>query len=326
MGWIGVDLFFVLSGFLITRILLNSYQNKDYFRNFYTRRILRIFPLYYSMLALVYTAWRVVPAFYLEPPTPLSEIAPWIHMQNWLPGDGHIPILGVFWTLAIEEQFYFVWPMLILYAARNGVVEKLCLSLFAFTVLLRFLCVYMEIGEPFYMTFTRLDGLVLGAFVAARSAKLGFESMRIPALKLTFVASMTILIIRVEKGRFYPGSDLVMLYGLPAIAVLFSSLIVIAVTGPQSGLLRKFLRARWLCFFGTISYGMYVFHIPVLIFLVQNHLVPKDNFWQAQLIHLTQGISISAFLAWLSFRYFEKPIMRLRPAASGSHRPVLEHT
>src|SRR5687767_9791368 len=105
MGWIGVDLFFVLSGFLITRILLNSYQHHDYFRNFYARRVQRIFPLYYSVLALVFVGWHLMPAFYFEPPTALAAITPWIHMQNWLTSDGHIPALGVFWTLAIEEQF-----------------------------------------------------------------------------------------------------------------------------------------------------------------------------------------------------------------------------
>ena len=118
-GWIGVDLFFVLSGFLITDILLSSQGGRNFFRNFYARRFLRIFPLYYITLI----------AFFLLAPYVFSQqnadvvtyyntnqLWFWSHLQNWLfvnKGMSSSPMLSHFWSLAVEEQFYLFWPLII---------------------------------------------------------------------------------------------------------------------------------------------------------------------------------------------------------------------
>jgi peptidoglycan/LPS O-acetylase OafA/YrhL len=313
MGWIGVDLFFVLSGFLITRILLDTHKDKDYFRNFYARRMLRIFPLYYSVLALVHICSRLTPTTSIESTSSLAEMSYWIHLQNWLPAPEHTQILGGFWSLAIEEQFYFVWPLLIMFAAKYGQVEKLCLALWIFTVGFRFWWISQGYEDAYYITFTRLDGLVLGAFVAARVNKYGFQRLRTPALAFGILAVAVIALVRIVNGRFYGIQPMVLQYGLAALAVLFSSFVVIAVTGREEGVLRRLLRHKWLRFFGTISFGLYVYHVGVVIFLRYINIVPNTHFWQAQIMFFTIVITLSSLLAWLSFRYFEKPVMQIRP-------------
>src|SRR5262245_16358318 len=118
-GWLGVDLFFVLSGFLITEILLKTRTTTNYFKNFYTRRVLRIFPLYYLCLILVIVIFPLIKnfpydlSFYRE-----NQVWFWFYLQNWMLifkqwNDSAI-LLNHFWSLAVEEQFYIVWPLLVL--------------------------------------------------------------------------------------------------------------------------------------------------------------------------------------------------------------------
>jgi peptidoglycan/LPS O-acetylase OafA/YrhL len=142
-GGFGVYLFFVLSGFLITRILLSEKNKPAYFRNFYARRTLRIFPLYYGVLALQF--WVLLPIF----PTP--RILADAHYQGWLWAYGYNILtavkghfvfssdwmwLGHFWSLAVEEQFYVVWPFIVLALGRETLL-KLCIGIVALTPILR---------------------------------------------------------------------------------------------------------------------------------------------------------------------------------------------
>src|SRR5208282_2425862 len=112
LGWSGVDLFFVLSGFLITGILLDTRQCPNYFRSFYARRVLRIFPLYYGFLtfALLVFPYIVSPDFM---PAPSHRWLYVCYVANWLP-HAQWHVLSHFWSLCVEEQFYFIWPLLIL--------------------------------------------------------------------------------------------------------------------------------------------------------------------------------------------------------------------
>ena len=121
-GWLGVDLFFVLSGFLITNILLRTLYQPDFLRNFYVRRILRIFPLYYFALILILVVLPFFQSLHLD----LSYYQEnqawfWIYLQNWLfvfkPLHGSKLLLH-FWSLAVEEQFYLIWPIIILLVRR----------------------------------------------------------------------------------------------------------------------------------------------------------------------------------------------------------------
>lgn len=173
IGWIGVDLFFVLSGFLITTILLKTRYKERYFKNFFLRRILRIFPVYF--LALI--------TFYLLAPIVFSQKQPgsvyayyhdnqiwfWTFTQNWLFIKGQPPaaFLQHFWSVAIEEQFYLVWPFII-YSIRNLFLLKYVLAaLFFFALIARFILWFHPVGNEafFYNTFARMDSLAAGALL-----------------------------------------------------------------------------------------------------------------------------------------------------------------
>ncbi|MEM8865655.1 MAG: acyltransferase, partial [Planctomycetota bacterium] len=191
MLWIGVDLFFVLSGFLITRILISTHDSPQYFRSFYVRRTVRIFPLYYGVLFALFVG---LPAMAWIVGGPIAELTAsgayrqlaehqvwlWTYLQNFFqargptgqPGAG-LPGLGHFWSLAIEEQFYLVWPAMIWLVARGENLTRriamLCCVIVTATLAIRSGLVISG-AEPwaiFHWTFTRCDALAWGALAAA---------------------------------------------------------------------------------------------------------------------------------------------------------------
>jgi peptidoglycan/LPS O-acetylase OafA/YrhL len=114
-GWSGVGLFFVLSGFLITRILLRTRRAEGYFRSFYVRRALRIFPLYSGVLAFCTLLFVLFPVLRPMFPGDRDRIFHWLYLGNWTPllaGEDQRR-MGTFWSLAIEEQFYWIWPFIV---------------------------------------------------------------------------------------------------------------------------------------------------------------------------------------------------------------------
>ena len=169
-GWAGVDLFFVLSGFLITGILLDTKGAPRFFRTFYARRFLRIFPLYYGFLAI---AFWVAPL--LDPSLGVVPLSAqgwyWAYLSNVqlaLAGAWQKPVwIGHFWSLAIEEQFYLVWPFLV-YATSAKNLVRVCIALIVAALLTRVALVATGHGFATYvLTPCRTDALATGALIAA---------------------------------------------------------------------------------------------------------------------------------------------------------------
>ena len=168
-GWMGVDLFFVLSGFLITGILLDTKQSESYFKNFYVRRCLRIWPLYYSALFFMFV---LVP--FLRPSEASTVFAarssPWwaypLFLQNFLvpTPTAATGLLGVTWSLAVEEQFYLVWPWVIRFCSSTQ-VRRLAMVVICVSPALRF---YLSLHhvDIYSNPFCRLDALMAGALLA----------------------------------------------------------------------------------------------------------------------------------------------------------------
>src|SRR6266849_4754306 len=141
MGWAGVDLFFVLSGFLITGILLDSKGKPDYFRRFYLRRVFRILPIYYAYLIVFF---HVVPVIAHATGRLATfeygrgdEVWYWIYLSNWRHAVNQNPHLRHFWSLSIEEQFYIVWP-LVVYLMPARILKYVCVAIAISSTLLRF--------------------------------------------------------------------------------------------------------------------------------------------------------------------------------------------
>jgi len=180
-GWMGVDLFFVLSGFLITGILLDLKSSENYFRNFYARRSLRIWPLYYSMLILMFV---ILP---LVRPQDAHEVfqrsTPWwsypFFLQNFLVAAPSLAAgpLGVSWSLAVEELFYLVWPFVVRFVSRESLQWIAWAVLLASPMLrLQFIARHWIIySNPF----CRLDGMMAGALLAILVRKSGFAPGRL---------------------------------------------------------------------------------------------------------------------------------------------------
>ena len=183
IGWVGVDLFFVLSGFLITGILVDAKQSRHYFRNFYVRRMLRIFPLYYGVLIILFFVLPIGlrPAmrhlhFSSGADNPIGryftvqrhQIWLWIYLQNifnrWLHVDW--AFCNHFWSLAVEEHSYLVWPVLIWLCDRRGAIRA-CISLVLLALALRFLILSQRsYFDPYTFTPCRIDSLAIGGLTA----------------------------------------------------------------------------------------------------------------------------------------------------------------
>lgn len=313
MGWIGVDLFFVLSGFLITGILLRTKDDKHYFRQFYVRRALRVLPLYYLSIILIPVA------FYLCDASTSIEFASlpyWVHLQNWLPMLD-IPLerrLGHFWSLGVEEQYYLIWPALILFAARWNYVHRMCLALLGATFAIRaVLAISGSYVAAYSATISRLDGLVVGGLLAYLLYRDGTLATRRRAAGWTLSLCGGFILLVAILGRGFNGLEpMVVLLGLLPVALCLGSVLVLALTARPDGGLRLFLKNGALRFVGKISFGVYVFHWPLVVLLLGIWPKGGTGFWLDQISFLGVVLSGSLAVAWFSYRFFEKPILDLK--------------
>jgi peptidoglycan/LPS O-acetylase OafA/YrhL len=317
--WIGVDVFFVLSGFLITGILMDTKNGRHYFRSFYVRRILRIFPLYFVALA---AAFVILPAFHVLPATPFSEQAWfWSYLVNWRAAFGHgIPGIDHFWSLAIEEQFYLVWPFLI-YFIPNRRIPLLVIITAGGSIVFRVLMVFL--GEPiryaYFMTPARLDDLAFGALAAYVVRESGLCKRFAPWITRTAVVSACIFATAAIVGKgFEPNKVPAIVFGTIPIAVLTSLLIIFCVANPAKSLgTRRFLGTPLLAWMGRYSYGIYVFHLAVIAWAqaASDHI----NWGGGMGAHVLRtavvaaaAIGSSCLLAFLSYHVIERHFLHLK--------------
>jgi peptidoglycan/LPS O-acetylase OafA/YrhL len=275
-GWVGVDLFFVLSGFLITGILLRTKESPRYFRTFYARRALRIFPLYYGV---VIVAVLILPHFLRRSPGIDALLARqwmlWTYTTNFDAmrfGSDWLDLLH-FWSLAIEEQFYLVWPAIV-YFAPAATLRKLCWTLVVMAPICRLLVLLGgDPRAPYLLTPCRADALAIGALVAVgwtdprrRAAMVKLARRALPPL-LTLLALLVVqgavgavpLPTRLTRSAF--ASKVVVLSLVDAAA---AGAVILAVAEDGWNWLRRLFETRPLRWIGRYSYGLYVFQIPLL--------------------------------------------------------------
>lgn len=256
----GVDLFFVLSGFLITGILLRAAQHDWHeVRVFYVRRSLRIFPLYYVTLVVIWigllrdhVSWDV-----------------WVYLQNVtmtfrsaMRGPMH------FWSLAVEEQFYLVWPFLVLWLPRRF-IGKVLAAMFVIAIVSRIVLLHYGYGI-FYLTPSRIDSLSAGAFLAVILYRGQLERLRSLALWL-FGGSIVVLVAEQLLGSRHLADYPIALTKYTAFAIFYASGIALLLLREMPRL-NHVLSSRPLRFIGRISYGLYVFH-PFVFLWVERHLM-----------------------------------------------------
>jgi peptidoglycan/LPS O-acetylase OafA/YrhL len=300
-GWMGVDLFFVLSGLLITGILLDTKPSEGYFRNFYARRCLRIWPLYYSVLLFMFV---LVPILLPTEAHTVFEArsSPWwaypLFLQNFL-----VPIpsmatgaLGVTWSLAVEEQFYLVWPLVVRFCSKAQ-LRKIAVAVICFSPVLRFYLSRHQVNI-YSNTFCRLDGLMAGALLALaiRSGSFLPSKFVTGAWITLLVAAPLALTIETFHARW-------MVFSLTALASV--SFVYLALFSTQRWL-QSVLTNRILVYTGTISYGIYLLQKIPLDAAKTFHL----DRYPLLALPLTAAVTYAA--AAISWNLLEKPILKLK--------------
>ncbi len=339
-GWVGVDFFFVLSGYLITGILLDSRGGPRFFGNFYARRVLRIFPLYYAVVLVTFLVLpRLVGAAQAARFGRISGEEPyyWLYLQNFVMARAGVPrhpILDVTWSLAIEEQFYLLWPTVV-YLCSPRAVARVSVALVAIALASRVVCAWVLHLPPYsiyVLTPCHMDTLAAGAFLAVRAREPGGLAALAPAARrigpAAGLAALALLVGERLAGLsdFYqPGWGPIsgVVFGT-LLTPAFGSLLVLAVTAPPEGRLHRFFAARGLRFFGVYAYGLYLFHGPIQVVLADRvfgpaHRSPWRSFpriWGTelfgQLLFYPLMLAVIVPVAWLSYHLYEKRFLRLK--------------
>jgi peptidoglycan/LPS O-acetylase OafA/YrhL len=332
MGWMGVDLFFVLSGFLITGILIDQRGRQGYFRTFYARRLLRIVPVYVAFLA--FSLW-------VAPLVGASTEAAAVQLRHWqlwywtylvnilllLHPSAHTAYAPThLWSLAIEEQFYVLWPLAVWWLSPKA-LPRVALACFVGAELCRiWFVMHGARGEVNYLLLpTRMDTLAAGAFLACavrdpallRRVRLG----RAPAA----LGAVLLLVVTVYlEGTVNPYGPLGQLFALLAVAVL-SGLLVLASTTARTVFAWAPLR-----FLGRYSYGMYLWHVMVLSSILAHTrwLAPRlvgGSYFLSDLASVAILLAATVAVALVSWHLIEQPFLWLKrrfPYAAVRKRPV----
>jgi peptidoglycan/LPS O-acetylase OafA/YrhL len=326
-GWVGVQLFFALSGFLITRILLESKGADGYVRRFYMRRILRIFPLYYAALAIVFfVAPHVRGLEALAERYPRSALWYWSYLANWaLPFGSLAPSLGHFWSLAVEEQFYIVWPAVVL-VLRERSLAALCISMVLAALVVR--VALFRIYEPitassaaYNFTIARCDALAMGALVAvlARHPRAMAIALRW-TYRVAVASALAIAAILVMQRGFHPLEFPIVTVGQTVLAMLSGALVLLCLSPSASAATVRWQRAMsvsWLRSVGKYSYAMYVVHLPLSRVLrprVEGALASGGSMMRLgeHVAYAFVIIVLSYALALVSWHLIEQPFLNLR--------------
>ncbi len=333
-GWAGVDLFFVLSGFLITGILFDTRDDVHRIRNFYVRRTLRIFPLYYAVMLLVLPfayqglswSWLTWPAYLgnyarmFGPYTSgsaLQRLADFQLVVDITIHRAHPTVLdlGHFWSLCIEEQFYLLWPWIVFRIRERRTLLLICalsvpICLVARLVAQQMLPTWMLTNEVLYTaTPFRMDALLLGGFLAlwirGPRRDLLLRGVRI-IWPIILIPIATAAMSRHIWGDSHPAWTFT--WGL--LVIDLASAVIIACAIQPGSIVYRLLNQRPLRWLGRMSYGAYVLHdIPRDLYIgVAHHLLPAHIEGAAALIALLS----TCLLAWLSYRFFESHFLNLK--------------
>jgi peptidoglycan/LPS O-acetylase OafA/YrhL len=290
-GWVGVDLFFVLSGFLITGILRDTRADPKHVRNFYARRALRILPLYYLLLTIVLV---VLPMIKEMPAEVMADRwMYWLHLGNFALADGwQLFLLDITWSLSLEEQFYLIWPALI-YRLSNRKVLAVCLTLILVMPLVR-IVLWESLGWSWLHMVFRADSFAVGGLLAIAMR----EGINVKPWRYAGLMWIPILALVFTKN-FARDSMLVNTVGYSMTALACGGLILIALHS-------RVFAAAPARYVGKVSYGMYIYH-PLC--LVAASLVLGESRGWMQFVGV---IVLTLLVATASFYLYERPILWLK--------------
>ncbi|SEF66706.1 Peptidoglycan/LPS O-acetylase OafA/YrhL, contains acyltransferase and SGNH-hydrolase domains [Bryocella elongata] len=331
--WTGVDLFFVLSGFLITGILWDSVDSPTYYRDFYTRRALRIFPLYYGFFLCVAVLTPLVhlrydPMLWTNLLYLLNFTVAFAPQHNpSIVMIGHVirtiqPTvgLGVLWSLCVEEHFYLLWPFVVRYArGRRRLLISICLMGIVCVMSLR-MALYLH--DPvryrtssflYRASFTRFDTLLIGASLALllREYRMALRQFRAIALGCIAFGMVTLATGLLTFGRTLPWdlfNPVFSTYGYTSVGIVAAGIVMLAID--ENSALSRLLRNRYLKRIGVVSYGIYFLHALPMQFV--DAICWKLAHWHAAVVVVPCTFLLTYFAAQWSYAHIESPFLRLK--------------
>ena len=329
-GWSGVDLFFVLSGLLITGVLLDAKaasvgDRRAYFGSFFARRALRVFPLYYAVVAFSLLVLPHVPNAKAAAFGSIrgDEVWYWTLLSNWSIGLRHAfrhGILDVTWSLAIEEQFYLAWPVVVLLAGRRT-LAWVCGGLVAVSLATRTVLVLHGASNITVLALTpcRMDGLAAGSMLALLARRPG----GLPGARRTLAwvggtVGVALAAFVVVRGPDWTFSTVGQTVGFTAVAVTYAAGVGIAAAAPPAS---RFGRAfDWppLRHLGRLSYGIYLFHSPLRgvirdrVYGPAQFLTLGGSQLPGQLLFYALSMPLAVAAAWVSWHTYEGQFLRLK--------------
>lgn len=325
LGSSGVTLFFILSGFLITGILIDTKDSASKFKSFYIRRCLRIIPPYYLGILLIFILINCFSLSGGDYQMSWVFIYHLLFISNWVPFFDPDNIAASYadlawfmhlWSLAVEQQFYLVWPAVFLAFYKDksprNMIFLIC-GLIVFSTVLRVVVTYSWYWQPAYIgTLTRMDALFAGAILAV---VMGHSPAALETIKKCGQALLPLLCVilgavflATAGGGKSMNVNTVLI--VPLTAVIYFFLVNAMIVPAKENLIRKLLKHKWIQHCGEISYGLYIFSLSAQIAL-GNMLIElgSKNFWINHIVILLPGFVITYMAAYLSYRFMEKPIM-----------------
>ncbi len=327
-SFVGMDMFFVLSGFLITGLLLDSREDRRYFGAFYGRRFLRIFPVYYGFLAL----WLVVLPRLLPDLHRLFDRAVSMQVYYWtytlnlrvfvLKDAGFGNSMNHFWSLMVEEQFYLLWPLVVRYSPLPR-LRQIAVALMILSPLLRVTIWHLVPATPlaaYKFTFSHCEGLALGALLAIQARAPGGLRRWIPRSRWAAGICLAVIVaIYAATGRFDPPHFWSQSVGTVASTLLGGAIVLATLTARPAALGSRILAHPVLTTLGRFSYAFYVVHWPLCLLLDTFGIGRWADFrrWlpgpvSAQLAYSASRALAAIAVAALSWYLVEKRVLALR--------------
>jgi peptidoglycan/LPS O-acetylase OafA/YrhL len=324
-GRTGVDLFFVLSGFLITGILLDTKTSTGYFKNFYARRALRIWPVYYGILFLFFVFLPLLFPGHLF----FTDRKTWPYFVTYTQNlffhyERSVP-LGPTWSLAVEEQYYMLWAPVVFLCGRKS-LRNILLGMIVFSFCFRVISFFQGAPNDFVHNFTlcRLEPLAAGGLAAVwlRSDKCTPVKWARGGIIALTVGLAGVALALVDWGVQGP------IYSYPFLASAFAGVLVLSLTAnPASTFVGRLLTQPWLAYTGKISYGVYLIHVPIFmgVDIAARRIWGASHYSGArQALIVCAAFALVYAVATISWFCFERPILKLKNKFR-SEKPTLQN-
>lgn len=311
-GWLGVNFFFVLSGFLITYLLLVEEQSEGKINifKFYMRRILRIWPLYYLIVFFCFVIYPILSDNFADTPDfSLPNIYLFLfHLSNYsyIYNPSDIPTLNILWTISIEEQFYLIWPLVLL------VVKKR--KRFVFIALLILISIIFQwiYKDDFHYShhhiITNMSDLAIGGLSALLIFNVNAFRLFIEKLSFNYILTTYTFI-----SIYFLSMVFNMVTNISLLTALSFSFIILEQNFSVNSIF-KISKVPFVSYLGTITYGLYCYHYLSLLLAIKvsNYLGMNKSVFGVLIFENLLGLSITIVVSIISYRIFEKPFLKLK--------------